>query len=488
MKTRPILWYIALVLTMALGYVGGHFDSLSAVGHGIGLARTPAEPAGLPLWQRQRSSSKAPDVGALATQVSGQFNTVPPTFPSGAQIPIQTDAQGRIITVAAGGNNVTIVGPLGSQVAANSVSVAIASDQLPLTFAGSATPSDAFANPTNAVTSWALNGVWNGATWARWTGTAGVGNVFDTTVNTSVGTVNTSIGTMSAKLPAALGQGTMAQGLKVAFASDQSAIPVNATVVGPLGAQAQAASVAITDNLQLPASLGQKTMAASEPIVIASDQSAVPVSGTVTANVVGATTPTDAFANPTNTVPSFSFNAVWNGATWDRLKGTSGVAAVCSGTTCQQVALEGGNLLQIKNTLSNNTGINGASSSFTTNYAQFGAELTSDNDIGTVKAKNVKGGLNGTFHSIACSVDSTAVGVTWLMFVNKASAPVNGDLPAYPALPMIAGSHNAITANEIGPGGIVAGTGLSWALSSTPFSVTLTTNAANLFHVFIEYH
>lgn len=35
---------------------------------------------------------------------------------------------------------------------------------------------------------------------------------------------------------------------------------------------------------RMPASLGQKTMAASLPVVVASDQSAVPISGTVTAN------------------------------------------------------------------------------------------------------------------------------------------------------------------------------------------------------------
>jgi hypothetical protein len=35
---------------------------------------------------------------------------------------------------------------------------------------GATTPADGFANPTNALTSWALNGIWNGSTWDRWTG------------------------------------------------------------------------------------------------------------------------------------------------------------------------------------------------------------------------------------------------------------------------------------------------------------------------------
>lgn len=60
-----------------------------------------------------------------------------------------------------------------------------------------------------------------------------------------------------------LGQAAMAASVPVAIASNQSAVPVSAT--------------------QLPAALGQTTMAASLPVTLASNQSAVPVSGTVTA-------------------------------------------------------------------------------------------------------------------------------------------------------------------------------------------------------------
>jgi hypothetical protein len=62
--------------------------------------------------------------------------------------------------------------------------------------------------------------------------------------------------------------------------------------VGNVGVSNFPASQPVTDNggsltidsTQLPASNGQKAMAASLPVVVASDQSAVPVSGTVTAN------------------------------------------------------------------------------------------------------------------------------------------------------------------------------------------------------------
>ena len=42
------------------------------------------------------------------------------------------------------------------------------------------------------------------------------------------------------------------------------------------------------------------------------------VQGTVT--IAGANTPSDAFANPTNAVPAQTFNEIWNGATWDRIR------------------------------------------------------------------------------------------------------------------------------------------------------------------------
>lgn len=66
-----------------------------------------------------------------------------------------------------------------------------------------------------------------------------------------------------AALPA-LGQATMANSLPVVIASNQSAVPVSAT--------------------QLPAALGQNTMANSMTVVIASNQTAVPV--TISAGIV----------------------------------------------------------------------------------------------------------------------------------------------------------------------------------------------------------
>jgi hypothetical protein len=123
----------------------------------------------------------------------------------------------------------------------------------------------------------------------------------------------------SAKLPASLGQKLMAASLAVVLASDQSALPVTGTfwqatqpvsiagtvaVSGPLtDAQLRASAVPVSvaslplptgaateatlaaASAKLPATLGQKAMAASMAVVLASDQSAIPVSQSGTWNI-----------------------------------------------------------------------------------------------------------------------------------------------------------------------------------------------------------
>jgi hypothetical protein len=49
---------------------------------------------------------------------------------------------------------------------ANGLSVSFPSTAI-MVVNGSSTPSDSFANPTNAVTTWSLSGLWNGTTWQR---------------------------------------------------------------------------------------------------------------------------------------------------------------------------------------------------------------------------------------------------------------------------------------------------------------------------------
>lgn len=101
-------------------------------------------------------------------------------------------------------------------------------------------------------------------------------------------------------LPAALGAGG---GLKVDGSG--TALPVTANAGTNLNTSALALDATLsTQSAKLPASLGQKAMAASMAVVVASDQSAVPVSGTLTAvtTVTAVTAITNALPAGTNTI------------------------------------------------------------------------------------------------------------------------------------------------------------------------------------------
>jgi len=132
----------------------------------------------------------------------------------------------------------------------------------------------------------------------------------------------TTLSAMSGKLPASLGQKAMAASLSVAVASDQGALSINGTVVqGNAGTHAQRWMVGLSDGsgfispvlaAQLPAALvggrldintgtwlgstaptvGQKAMTASVPVVIANNQSAVPISASSLPLPTGAATET----------------------------------------------------------------------------------------------------------------------------------------------------------------------------------------------------
>jgi len=101
-------------------------------------------------------------------------------------------------------------------------------------------------------------------------------------------TTHSELLTISGQLPLTLGAHLIAASLAVNIASDQ-VVPVSASAL-PLPTGAATSALQTTGNTSLSSidgklgSLGQKTMAGSAPIVIASDQSAIPVSGTVTAN------------------------------------------------------------------------------------------------------------------------------------------------------------------------------------------------------------
>lgn len=97
------------------------------------------------------------------------------------------------------------------------------------------------------------------------------------------------------------GQKVMASSVPVVVASDQAAIPVTANAGTNLNTSALLLDATFTARVNTQ---GQKAMVASTPIVIASDQSAVPISGTVTTNPP---------ANASTNVAQFGGSAVATG-------------------------------------------------------------------------------------------------------------------------------------------------------------------------------
>lgn len=102
-------------------------------------------------------------------------------------------------------------------------------------------------------------------------------------------TGNTSLASIDAGIPAALGAATIAASMPVNIASDQI-VPISASSL-PLPTGAATAANQATTNASLTsidgktATLGQKPMAGSEPVVISSDQSAFPVNAQAIYNI-----------------------------------------------------------------------------------------------------------------------------------------------------------------------------------------------------------
>lgn len=103
---------------------------------------------------------------------------------------------------------------------------------------------------------------------------------------------NLTLVAISGQIPATLGQKAMAASLAVAIASDQSAIPITAAALPlPTGAATSALQTSGNATLtaiagQLPTTLGQKTSANSFSIVVASDQSPIPVTASLSSTAV----------------------------------------------------------------------------------------------------------------------------------------------------------------------------------------------------------
>lgn len=93
---------------------------------------------------------------------------------------------------------------------------------------------------------------------------------------------DTNIASITARTPT-LGQKNMAGSSPVVIASDQSAVPISAASL-PLPAGASTAANQTTMIAQFPATLGQKVKASSLAVTLASDQGAIATSSPVNTN------------------------------------------------------------------------------------------------------------------------------------------------------------------------------------------------------------
>ena len=127
------------------------------------------------------------------------------------------------------------------------------------------------------------------------------------------------------QLPAALGQGTMAQSMTVAIASDQSAVPVS-----------DGAGSLTVDTDQLPGTLGQKTKATALGVTLASDEDALAVTAAQLPAALGSTTS----AGSVSVVPASDAVRAYTNTAMDTIEATNVLAAPT--TVAHGVAITGG--------------------------------------------------------------------------------------------------------------------------------------------------
>lgn len=112
---------------------------------------------------------------------------------------------------------------------------------------------------------------------------AALGAAADASASTDTGTfslvalIKRLLAKFTSQLPASLGQKAMAASMAVVVANDQTAVPISAVSL-PLPTSAATETTLAATSAKLPETLGQKTMANALAVSIASDQSAVTTS------------------------------------------------------------------------------------------------------------------------------------------------------------------------------------------------------------------
>lgn len=255
----------------------------------------------------------------------------------------------------------------------------------------------------------------------------------------------------NAKLPATLGQKAMAASLAVAIASDQSGVPVSGTVAAtqsgtwninnvsgtvslPTGAATETTLSSI--NTKTPA-LGQAAMAASVPVVIASNQTAVSVSAAQSGtwnitNVSGTVSlPTGASTEASLAKLTLTQGSTTSGQTGALIMGAVTTAAP-SYTTAQTspLSLDTSGALRVSATITNT--VIAASSSSVTSVA------SSASSVSLLASNSSR--KNATFFNDSTSVLYLKLGATASTTSYTVQIPSNG----YYELPGVAVYTGAI--------------------------------------------
>lgn len=211
---------------------------------------------------------------------------------------------------------------------------------------GTHTPADAYTNPSDALNSYSLLGLFNGTTWDRARGTIANGLLVD--VSRVQGTVavtqSTSPWVVSGTVTAnqggtwtvnAVQSGAWTTGRTWTLSSGTDSVTVAGTVAVTQSTSPWVVSGTVTANQGgAPWSVSQSGTWTVQAVqsgtwTVTANQGTSPwvVSGTVSVGnfpatqvVVGNQTPGDAVANPTDALDTRDFLEVFNGTTWDRVR------------------------------------------------------------------------------------------------------------------------------------------------------------------------
>lgn len=274
-----------------LASIDGHVDGLEALA-GAGNAslasidaKTPAAPATAGNQATANASLASIDAGIPAALGQVAMAASMPVVIASNQTPIpvalQSDVEGISTSALQVTGNASLASidagtpaGLGQTTMANSQPVVLASDQTDIK-----SDLDKVAGTATAVNAGNANNGTQRVVVATDQAALPVTNALGATAANQA-TGNASLAAIDAGIPAALGQATMAASMPVVLASDQTAIPVTNALGATAANQATANASLASIDAGTPAALGQATMANSQPVTLASDQSAVPTTNT----------------------------------------------------------------------------------------------------------------------------------------------------------------------------------------------------------------